>query len=95
MKAHGESIVDIPSHVKCKIWGNSSACPYEIISWTTNVISTQGHPEFDVDVMVHKIIPMAKQHGYLTDPQLEQANSTFTDVDAEKNVQFVASFLEI
>ena len=94
MEAHGESVLSVPAHLKCQVLGSSETCQYEVVAWSDNIVSMQGHPEFDVDVMENRIAPMAREHGFLTDQQIGVAAKTFTDVDANDMVRFVASFFD-
>lgn len=92
MEAHGESILNLPPGSDSEIVGWSNNCKYEVVLWNEDVISTQGHPEFNVDVCVNKIGPMALEHGYFSKEDFEMSLKTFTDIDTEKTVMFVKSF---
>ena len=90
MEAHGESIISLSG--KCKVVGWSDTCDHEVVLWSEKIISTQGHPEFHVDVMLNKIAPMAKEHGFITDEVLEVSSKTFSDIDTNNTVMLVKSF---
>ena len=92
MEGHGESVLSIPTDISCEVLGSSDTCSYEVLGWSENIISTQGHPEFDVDVMANKIAPMVKEHEFLSDEQLKKSLKSFSDIDTDNTVKFVASF---
>ena len=94
MEAHGESVLNLPSDVRCHVLGWSKTCSYEVLGWSEKIISTQGHPEFNVNVMVNKLAPMVKEYKFLTDQQLDVSLKSFSDTDADNTVKFVASFFK-
>ena len=90
MEAHGESIGMLDDRFEVLAW--SDTCEHEVVLWTDRIISTQGHPEFNVDVVVNKIAPMVRKHQFLTEDELKESIKTFTDNDTDNTVLFVKAF---
>jgi len=91
MQSHGEWVSAVPKGTICL--GKSQTCSYEILSYGSRIMSTQGHPELLKDAMIGKILPRLQEKSMLNSKEEENARATLTDEDHTMLMQFVHNFL--
>jgi len=90
MEAHGECVLTLPRSFEVLAW--SDTCEYEMVSWSDNVISTQGHPEYNLDVMMNVIAPMMKES--LNEDDMADYIKTLTDKDTDNTMMLMKSYFK-
>ena len=90
MESHGESVHSLSEDFQ--VLAHSDSCEYEMILWTEKIISTQGHPEYNIDVMKNVIVPVLKENNAMTEDEMDQGIKTLDEADIDNTVMFVKSF---
>ena len=62
------------------------------VKWTDNIVSTQGHPEYDIAIMKELILPVLKDEGAMTADEVKECEVSLNGSDCENTVLFVKSF---
>ncbi|XP_066930067.1 uncharacterized protein [Clytia hemisphaerica] len=90
-EAHGEEIQDL-SREDFEVLGSSKTCKYELVRWSSNIVSIQGHPDFS-EAFVQESVPDLMQLGFINEKKVRHFEETYTDVDRKKIFKMVVLFL--
>ena len=90
-EAHGEEIKDL-NREEFEVLGSSKTCKYELVRWSSNMISCQGHPDFSKR-FVRNSVPDLMRLGFINEEKARHFEETYSDVDREKIFKMVVLFL--
>jgi GMP synthase-like glutamine amidotransferase len=93
INSHGDSVISIPA----KAWrlASSKSCANEVVQWAPNIMSCQGHPEFNMKYAIEERIwpAVVKKNKRLSEEGVQAAKESFTGFSRESGPDLLVLFM--